>query len=83
MTVSVIEHEHVWRRWPLTRGVAQTIGRGESGVGGGLIAVSPGKLGIAVVSPPPDDAGISVRAQGNRRQFKNALRGNPLAPTAR
>ncbi len=35
----------------------------KSGVGGGLIAVSPGKLGIAVVSPPPDDAGNSVRAQ--------------------
>jgi glutaminase len=42
----------------------------KSGVGGGLIAVSPGKLGIAVVSPPPDDAGNSVRARGNRRQFK-------------
>ena len=35
----------------------------KSGVGGGLIAVSPGKLGIAVVSPPPNDAGNSVRAQ--------------------
>jgi Glutaminase len=34
----------------------------KSGVGGGL-AVSPGKLGVAVVSPPPDDAGNSVRAQ--------------------
>jgi glutaminase len=35
----------------------------KSGVGGGLIAVSPGKFGIAVVSPPLDDAGNSVRAQ--------------------
>src|SRR4029077_10896340 len=28
---------------------------GKSGVGGGIIAVSPGKFGIAVVSPPLDD----------------------------
>ena len=35
----------------------------KSGVGGGLIAVSPGKFGIAVVSPPLDDAGNSIRAQ--------------------
>jgi len=36
---------------------------GKSGVGGGLIAVSPGKFGIAVISPPLDDAGNSVRAE--------------------
>ena len=36
---------------------------GKSGVGGGIIAVSPGKFGIAVISPPLDDAGNSVRAQ--------------------
>ena len=35
----------------------------KSGVGGGIIAVSPGKFGIAVVSPPLDDAGNSVGAQ--------------------
>lgn len=35
----------------------------KSGVGGGLIAVVPGKFGIAVVSPPLDDAGNSVKAQ--------------------
>lgn len=34
-----------------------------SGVGGGILAVSPGKFGIAVVSPPLDDAGNSVRGQ--------------------
>jgi hypothetical protein len=56
----------------------------KSGVGGGLIAVSPGKLGVAVLSPRLDDAGNSVRAQrAIRRHFKNALGGNPLAPTAR
>jgi glutaminase len=35
----------------------------KSGVGGGIIAVSPGKFGVAVMSPPLDDAGNSVRAQ--------------------
>jgi len=49
----------------------------KSGVGGGIIAVSPGKFGIAVVSPPLDDAGNSVRAQRAIRQISNALGGNP------
>jgi glutaminase len=51
----------------------------KSGVGGGIIAVSPGKFGIAVVSPPLDDAGNSVRAQRAIAQISNALGGNPLA----
>jgi glutaminase len=55
----------------------------KSGVGGGLIAVSPGKFGIAVVSPPLDDAGNSVRAQRAIAAISNALGGNPLAPAAR
>ena len=54
----------------------------KSGVGGGLIAVSPGKFGIAVVSPPLDDAGNSVRAQKAIADISNALGGNPLAPKA-
>jgi len=52
----------------------------KSGVGGGIIAVSPGKFGIAVISPPLDDAGNSVRAQRAITQISNALGGNPLAP---
>ena len=52
----------------------------KSGVGGGIIAVSPGKFGIAVVSPPLDDAGNSVRAQKAIEEISNALKGNPLAP---
>ncbi len=36
---------------------------GKSGVGGGIIAIAPGKLGIGVISPPLDDAGNSVKAQ--------------------
>ena len=46
----------------------------------GLIAVSPGKFGIAVVSPPLDDAGNSVRAQRAIAAISNALGGNPYAP---
>ena len=52
----------------------------KSGVGGGIIAVSPGKFGIAVVSPPLDDAGNSVRAQRAIADISNALGGNPYAP---
>jgi glutaminase len=51
----------------------------KSGVGGGIIAVSPGKFGIAVISPPLDDAGNSVRAQKAITDISNALGGNPYA----
>jgi glutaminase len=56
----------------------------KSGVGGGIIAVSPGKFGIAVVSPPLDAAGNSVRAQKAIADISNALGGNPYsaAPAA-
>jgi len=52
------------------------------GVGGGIIAVSPGKFGIAVISPPLDDAGNSVRAQRAITAISNALGGNPYATKA-
>jgi glutaminase len=55
----------------------------KSGVGGGLIAVSPGKFGIAVVSPPLDEAGNSVRAQRAITLISNQLGGNPLAPNVK
>ena len=51
----------------------------KSGVGGGLIAVSPGKFGIAVVAPPLDDAGNSVKGQRAITMISNALGGNPLS----
>ena len=51
----------------------------KSGVGGGIIAVSPGRFGIAVVSPPLDAAGNSVRAQKAIADISNALGGNPYA----
>lgn len=49
----------------------------KSGVGGGIIAVSPGKFGIAVISPPLDSAGNSVRAQKAIADISRALGGNP------
>jgi len=55
----------------------------KSGVGGGIIAVSPGKFGIAVVSPPLDEAGNSVRAQRAIADVSNALGGNPYDVRAR
>jgi glutaminase len=36
---------------------------GKSGVGGGILAIAPGKLAIASFSPPLDAAGNSVRGQ--------------------
>jgi len=55
---------------------------GKSGVGGGLIAVSPGKFGIAVVSPPLDSAGNSVRGQKAITEISAALHGNPYISQA-
>ena len=51
----------------------------KSGVGGGILAVSPGKFGIAVIAPPLDDAGNSVKAQRAIAAISNALGGNPLS----
>jgi glutaminase len=52
---------------------------GKSGVGGGIIAVAPGKFGIAVISPPLDDAGNSVRAQKAIIEIVSRLGANPYA----
>jgi len=64
-------------RWLYTTGLPA-----KSGVGGGIIAVSPGRFGIAVVSPPLDEAGNSVRAQKAIRDISQALHGNPYAGKA-
>src|SRR6187401_3080708 len=48
----------------------------KSGVGGGLVAVCPGKFGIAVVSPPLDDAGNSVKAQLAIKYIVEKLKAN-------
>jgi len=57
----------------------------KSGVGGGIIAVAPGQFGIAVISPPLDAAGNSVKAQKTIEAISNALGANPYAvmPVAR
>jgi glutaminase len=52
----------------------------KSGVGGGIIAVAPGRFGIAVFSPPLDVAGNSVRAQRAIRDIAAALRANVFDP---
>lgn len=55
----------------------------KSGVGGGLIAVSPNNWAVAVVSPPLDSAGNSVRAQKAITDISIALGGNPYAVSGR
>ena len=50
---------------------------GKSGVGGGIIAVVPGKFGIAVISPPLSPAGNSVKAIYTIRYIIDALGVNP------
>jgi glutaminase len=49
----------------------------KSGVGGGLLAVCPGRFGIAVVSPPLDAAGNSVKAQKVIRYVVEQLKVDP------
>jgi glutaminase len=50
---------------------------GKSGVGGGIIAVCPGKFGIAVISPPLNAAGNSVKAQQTIYEIVKELKVNP------
>ena len=51
----------------------------KSGVGGGILAIVPGKLGIGVVSPPLDKYGNSVRGQLAAAYIIDKLGINPLA----
>ncbi len=46
---------------------------GKSGVSGGLFAVAPGRMGIAVFSPPLDEDGNSVRAAEALRRLSRRL----------
>jgi len=50
---------------------------GKSGVGGGIIAVCPGKFGIAVISPPLNAAGNSVKAQQTIYEIVKDLKVHP------
>jgi glutaminase len=55
----------------------------KSGVGGAILAVSPGKFGIAVISPPLDEAGNSLKAQRSIESVSNALGGNPYGAASK
>ena len=55
----------------------------KSGVGGGVIAVVPGKFGIAAFSPPLDAAGNSVRSQRAIEYVNEQLGTNLYASTPR
>ncbi len=52
----------------------------KSGVGGGILAVVPGKGAIAVFAPPLDDAGNSVKAQKVISYVANKLDMNLYSP---
>lgn len=46
---------------------------GKSGIGGGIVTVSPGKGGLGTYAPPLDAAGNSVKGQLVARQLAGAL----------
>jgi glutaminase len=50
----------------------------KSGVGGGIVAICPGKFGIGVLSPPLDAAGNSVKAQMVIKYVVEKLGVNPF-----
>lgn len=62
---------------------AYTVGLpGKSGVGGGILAISPGKMAIAAFAPPLDPAGNSVRGQVAVATVAKALGQNILRVSA-
>lgn len=52
----------------------------KSGVGGGIVAIVPGKGAIAVFAPPLDEAGNSVKAQKVIQYVANKLDYNLFSP---
>lgn len=54
----------------------------KSGVGGGILAVAPGKGAIAVFAPPLDEAGNSVKAQEVITYVANKLGINLYSPAS-
>lgn len=55
---------------------------GKSGIGGGIVTVSPGKGGLGTFSPPLDAAGNSVRGQlAAARQLTPTESGRARTPT--
>lgn len=64
--------------WLYQNGIAA-----KSGVGGAIVAVVPGKFGIAVIAPPLDKAGNSVKAQEAISFIVAQLNANPYIITPR
>jgi glutaminase len=54
----------------------------KSGVGGGIVAIAPGKGAIAVFAPPLDEAGNSVKAQEVIQFVTNKLNYNLFSPAS-
>jgi glutaminase len=54
----------------------------KSGVGGGIIAIAPGKGAIAVFAPPLDEAGNSVKAQEVIDYVSQRLNYNLFSPSS-
>jgi glutaminase len=54
---------------------------GKSGIGGGIVAVAPGKGGLGTFAPPLDSAGNSVKGQLVARYLARALGLDLLAST--
>lgn len=54
----------------------------KSGVGGGIVAIVPGKGAIAVFAPPLDEAGNSVKAQEVIRYVAERLNYNLFSPSS-
>jgi glutaminase len=54
----------------------------KSGVGGGIVAIVPGKGAIAVFAPPLDEAGNSVKAQEVIEYVSNKLNYNLYSPAS-
>jgi glutaminase len=52
----------------------------KTGVGGGIVAIVPGRMAIASFSPPVNAAGNSVRAQLAIQHIANALHANVFLP---
>jgi len=54
----------------------------KSGVGGGIVAIAPGKGAIAVFAPPLDEAGNSVKAQKVIEYVTHKLNYNLFSPSS-
>jgi glutaminase len=68
-TAGLYDHSGIW--------LYHTGLPGKSGVGGGIIAVCPGKFAIGTFAPPLDEAGNSVKGQRVVMDIIDELKANP------